>query len=164
MDLQYTIQELEEAKRKGPTAFTEWLKDRIATEAGGTLDVTALHTLSAAQITLWAYYILRDEVMEGGFVQLIVNGWGPFFFRNPFAKAIKLWGISDLSAIIRKAGKRQSRNPVLENPDISDEAFMALFEQYPEFDALDDAFVDQETEFTAAVSDYVYEHTEAFLH
>ena len=36
--------------------------------------------------------MLRDELMDGGFIQLIHNGYGPFFFRNPFDKAVRQWG------------------------------------------------------------------------
>ena len=39
---------------------------------------------------------------------------------------------------------------------------MALFEQYPEFDDLDDAFVEQEENFTRLVARYVEEHPDSF--
>ena len=40
---------------------------------------------------------------------------------------------------------------------------MALFEQYPEFDDLDDAFVENEEEWTALIAHYVDEHLEHFV-
>ena len=46
--------------------------------------------------------------------------------------------------------------------DCTDEAFMALFEQFPEFDALDDIFVENEEEWTECVAQYVDEHIENF--
>ena len=39
---------------------------------------------------------------------------------------------------------------------------MALFEQYPEFDELDDLFVEMEEEVTEKVARYVDEHIENF--
>ena len=41
--------------------------------------------------------------------------------------------------------------------------FMALFEQYPVFDDLDDEFVEEEEDITAAVAHYVDEHLSAFV-
>ena len=39
---------------------------------------------------------------------------------------------------------------------------MALFEQLPEFDDLDDTFIENEEEWTAAIARYVDEHIENF--
>ena len=39
---------------------------------------------------------------------------------------------------------------------------MALFEQLPEFDDLDDTFVENEEEWTGAVAQYIDEHIEQF--
>ena len=39
---------------------------------------------------------------------------------------------------------------------------MALFEQLPEFDDLDDTFVENEEEWTADIAHYVDEHLENF--
>ena len=45
----------------------------------------------------------------------------------------------------------------------TDDDFMALFEQYPVFDDLDDEFVEEEEDITAAVAHYVDEHLSAFV-
>ncbi|MBO7137086.1 MAG: DUF4375 domain-containing protein, partial [Bacteroidaceae bacterium] len=47
--------------------------------------------------------------------------------------------------------------------ECSDEEFMALFEQYPEFDELDDAFIEMEEEVTDIIAHYVDDYLEAFL-
>ena len=47
--------------------------------------------LSPDQITLYAFLTLRQEMSEGGLLQLLYNGYGPFIFENPFAKAMRLW-------------------------------------------------------------------------
>ena len=39
---------------------------------------------------------------------------------------------------------------------------MALFEQYPEFDDLDDTFVEEEEKWTADIAHYIDEHIEKF--
>lgn len=38
--------------------------------------------LNADQMTLVAFKAMHDEVMDGGFVQLIYNGYGPFLFST----------------------------------------------------------------------------------
>ena len=127
------------------------------------LNVQAMQQLSADQITLWGYMILRDELMDGGFVQLIYNGYGPFFFDNPFAKAMRLWGLHDFSKLLYKAKKVYDEHKADLTKDRSDEDFMALFEQYPEFDDLDDEFVEEEENITSAVAYYVDEHMADFV-
>lgn len=127
------------------------------------LNVQAMQQLSADQITLWGYMILRDELMDGGFVQLIYNGYGPFFFDNPFAKAMRLWGLHDFSKLLYKAKKVYDEHKADLTKERSDEDFMALFEQYPEFDDLDDDFVEEEENITSAVAYYVDEHMADFV-
>ena len=127
------------------------------------LNAQAMQQLTADQITLWGYMILRDELMDGGFVQLIYNGYGPFFFDNPFAKAMRLWGLHDFSKLLYKAKKVYDEHKADLTKERSDEDFMALFEQYPEFDDLDDEFVEEEENITSAVAYYVDEHMTDFV-
>ena len=100
--------------------------------------------------------------MDGGFVQLIHNGYGPFIFKNPFDKAIRAWGLADLCSLIRKVHKLYNRFHEEIERECSDEEFMAMFEQMPEFDEFDDRFVENEEEWTALVARYVDEHIGQF--
>ena len=141
----------------------EWInafKQQVGEEE---LNAQAMQQLTADQITLWGYMILRDELMDGGFVQLIYNGYGPFFFDNPFAKAMRLWGLHDFSKLLYKAKKVYDEHKADLTKERSDEDFMALFEQYPEFDDLDDEFVEEEEDITSAVAYYVDEHMTDFV-
>lgn len=62
------------------------LVERLRQSVGGTLNAESMARLSSEQLTLWGYYILREEVMDGGFVQLIYNGYGPFFSSIPLPR------------------------------------------------------------------------------
>jgi len=115
------------------------------------------------QITLWAYSILHEEVMDGGFVQLVYNGYGPFFFDNPFAKAMRLWGLHDFSKLIYKAKKLYDKHKQDLTRERTDEEFMAMFEEYEMFDPLDDEFIENEEETTSLVARYVDEHLTNFV-
>ena len=151
------------AAELGADGFVDAVLDAIKEAAGGKLDADSMGQLSPEQITLWGYFILRDEVMDGGFVQLIYNGYGPFFFDNPFAKARRLWGLHDFSKVLYKAKKLYDVRKRELTRERSDEEFMELFEQNPEFDELDDYFVEEEENITNAVAVYVDEHLDLFV-
>ena len=121
-----------------------------------------MQQLQPDQITLLAYMIFREEVMDGGFVQLIHNGYGPFIFLNPFAKAMRLWGSKDFCNLIYKGRKLFEKYGEELTRECSDEEFMALFEKYPEFDDLDDTFIEMEEEVTETVAHYIDEHLDHF--
>jgi hypothetical protein len=143
-------------------AFVNAFIDAIRQSIGGELNQENIGLLHADQITLLAWDALHQEVMDGGFVQLIHNGYGPFIFKNPFAKAVKLWGMRDLSKLIYSAHTLYEKYGEQIQQDCSDQEFMAMFEQYPEFDDLDDQFVEQEEEWTSMVAHYIDEHIENF--
>ena len=137
--------------------FTNAIYDSI-----GQLTAETMGELNSDQITLLAYQTLRDEVMDGGFVQLIHNGYGPFIFKNPFAKAIKQWGLKDLSKLVYDAHTLYNRYGAEIERDCTDEEFMALYEQYEEFDELDDTFIEIEPEVTSIVAHYIDENLSGF--
>ena len=119
---------------------------------GGELTADTMQKLTPDEITLLAYSILRDQLLEGGFIQLIQNGYGPFIFLNPFAKAMRLWGLKDFSKWIYDARELYERTREnLERPTETDEEFMALYEQYPEWDEFDDEFIEIEPQVTKMV-------------
>ncbi len=135
---------------------------RIKETIGGQLTQETMASLNADQITLLAWDIVHEEVMDGGFVQLIHNGYGPFIFKNPFAKAVRLWGLRDLSKLIYSAHTLYEKHHVLIEQECSDEEFMALYEKVPEFDDVDDDFVENEEEWTEQIAYYVSQHPDMF--
>jgi hypothetical protein len=153
---------LQQAASEGMDAFVEVFVNAINEAIEGQLTTETMSELNSDQITLLAYSILRDEVMDGGFVQLIHNGYGPFIFKNPFAKAIKQWGLRALSKLIYNAHSLYVKFGTEIEKECTDEEFMALFEQYEEFDEMDDAFVENEEDWTNMVAVYIDDHIENF--
>ena len=151
------------AAEQGADGYVGAVLEAIKEAAGGELNADAMERLSPEQLTRWCYFILRDEVMDGGFVQLIYNGYGPFFFDNPFAKAMRLWGLHDFSKVLYKAKKLYDERKLELTRERSDEEFMELFEQNPELDELDDFVVEAEENITNAVAVYVDEHLDLFV-
>ena len=153
---------LQKAATEGMDAFVGAFVVAIKEAIGGELTADTLSELNSDQITLLAWDTLHQEVMDGGFVQLIHNGYGPFIFKNPFAKAVKLWGMRELSKLVYDAHSLYVKYHEQIERDCTDDEFMALFEQFPEFDDLDDEFVEREEEWTEQVAHYIDEHIEKF--
>lgn len=155
--------EIKEAAQEGVGAFVELFAVRTMDAIGGELTADTMSQLTADQITLLAYWTLRREVLEGGFIQLIHNGYGPFIFLNPFAKAMRLWGAHDFSKLVYEGRRLYEKYAEPLTKDCTDEEFMALYEQYEEFDELDDSFIEMEEEVTDLVAHYIDEHLSGFV-
>ena len=153
---------LREAAGEGMDAFVGCFVSATKEVIGGELTAETMAELNSDQVTLLAWDILHEEVMDGGFVQLIHNGYGPFIFKNPLAKALKLWGLRELSKLIYSAHTLYIKYGEQIERDCTDDEFMALFEQFPEFDDLDDTFVEEEENWTADIAHYIDENIERF--
>lgn len=153
---------LQQATLEGMDAFIRVFTDAIHNAIGGELTAENMPELNSDQITLLAWEILHDELMDGGFVQLIHNGLGNFIFKNPFAKALRLWGLRDLSKLIYDGHTLWLKYREEIEKDCSEEEFMALFERYPEFDDLDDKFIENEEAWTEDIAHYIDDHLEKF--
>lgn len=149
---------LASAAAEGMDAFINVVVDAAKEYVGGELTAEAFEILQPDHITLWGYVILRDELCDGGFIQLIHNGYGQFFFLNPFAKAMRLWGLKDFSKFLYRARELYEEHHEAIEGEMTDEEFMALYEQYPQFDDLDDEFIANEEHITTLVAHYLDDH------
>lgn len=64
--------------------------------------------------------------------------------------------------LIRKSHPLYSKYHEAIERDCTDDEFMALFEQFAEFDDFDDAFIENEEMFTSKIAHYIDEHIENF--
>lgn len=154
--------QLREAAEKGMDEFIALFAQTYRQQMGDQFDAESMQQLSADQHTLLAYQILRDELMEGGFCQLIQNGYGAYIFHNPFAKMLRLWGVGELTKIIYAARKIYDAHRADLERERTDEEFMAMYENYEAFDELEEEFIENEELFTATVAAYVDEHLDNF--
>ncbi len=154
---------LRAAAETGEDAFVQVFVDAISDAVGGVLTQENMQQLSPDQITLLGWSYLHEEVMDGGYIQLIHNGFGAFIFRNPFAAAMRNWGLTELYFHIRRAKKPYDRYHERIEEEMSDDDFMALYEQMPEFDNSDDEFIVNEEEWTGMVAEYIDNHIEDFV-
>ncbi|MFA6831482.1 MAG: DMP19 family protein [Bacteroidaceae bacterium] len=157
-----TAEQLEAAGKKGFDAFLQLYYDIYWERLGGSITSESIPRLSGEQHAIISYMILREEVMDGGFIQLIQNGYGGYIFDNPFAKAMRIFGAKDLSKLIYKAKKLYDEHRIVLEKERTDEEFMALYEEFEQFDDLDDEFIIMEQEASMIVSSYIDEHLELF--
>ena len=153
---------LQQAAGEGMDAFIQVFTDTYKEVIGGGLTAETMPLLTGEQHSLLAYQIFRDELMEGGFCQLIQNGYGGYIFANPFAKVMSLWGVGDLSKLVYTAKKIYDAHREDLERERTDDEFMAMYEQYEAFDELEDEFLEKEEEYTALVASYVDEHLDLF--
>jgi len=156
----------DDALRRGAEAgMDEFLKvfvDKYLEVTGGVINAETMPLLNGYQHTLLGYHFFREEVIEGGFVQLIQNGYGPYIFDNPFAKAMRLFGAKEFSKLIYEAKKIYDAHRKDLEKECSDDEFMAMYEQYEAFDDLEEAYMDMEEKVTAQIAEYVDEHLDQF--
>ena len=153
---------LRRAAGEGMDAFIKVFTDAYMEATGGRLTAETMPLLTGEQHTLLAYAIFRDEVMEGGFCQLVQNGYGSYIFGNPFAKAMRLWGVPRLAKLVYAAKKIYDEHREDLERERTDDEFMAMYEQYEAFDDLEDEFLEHEEEMTAQVARYVDDHLPLF--
>ncbi len=154
--------DLMQAAQQGMDEFLQVFVKGIYDAIDGQLTAENMAELNADQITLLAWNVLHEEVMDGGFVQLIHNGYGPFIFKNPFAKAVKLWGLRDLSKFVYNAHTLYLKYREEIEVECDEDEFMAMFERYPEFDDMDDEFVENEEQWTEQIAQYVDDNLQKF--
>ena len=144
--IEITDTALQAAAAEGMDAFLRAFTDKYREALGGDPTAETISRLNGEQHSLLAYRIFRDEVTEGGFGQLIQNGYGAYIFGNPFARVRRLWGAH------REDLERER----------TDEEFMAMYEQYEAFDELEEEFGEMEEEVTETLARYVDGHLELF--
>lgn len=155
-------EEIKTAAKEGMDEFIRVFTSKYRELIGTTWTAESMSLLNGEQHTLLAYEILREELLEGGFCQLIQNGYGNYIFANPFAKAMRLWGLQDFSKLIYKAKKIYDANREDLEKERTDEEFMAMYEQYEVFDELEDTFIEEEEEITSHIAHYIDEHIKDF--
>ena len=154
--------DLRKGAEEGMDAFLKVFTDKYLEVTGGEINSETMPLLNGYQHSLLGYHFFREEVLEGGFVQLIQNGYGPYIFENPFAKAMRLFGAKDFSKLIYDAKNIYEANKADLQKECTDDEFMAMYEQYEAFDDLEEQFMDMEEMVTAKIAEYVDEHLNDF--
>ena len=161
--IQVKDSDLQAAAGEGMDEFLNVLTDAYLAAIGGRLTAETMPLLNGDQHTLLAYRFFTDEMREGGFVQLIQNGYGGYIFGNPFAKALRLYGAKDMAKLIYKAKEIYDAHCEELERETTEEEFNALYVDFEAFDELEEEYFDIEEEQTALIAAYVDEHIHDFV-
>jgi len=130
--------------------------DQLLQQIGGQLTDDNMNMLSVNQHCLLAYRFLRDEVMEGGFIQLIQNGFGPYVLLGPFPMLMKKeWGLKKFGQLLYDVSHEYKKNREELEADKTEEEFMAQYEQFETLNELGDDFLD---DYEEIVTPLIAEH------
>jgi len=160
--IQIKDSDLATAAKKGTDEFLQVFTDAYLEAIGGKLTAESMPLLNGSQHTLLAYRFFSDEMRDGGFVQLIQNGYGGYIFANPFAKAIKQFGAVELAKLIYKAKEIFDRNKTALERETTEEEFNAMYVEFEVFDDLEEMYFDFEEQQTALIAAWVDEHIADF--
>ena len=144
-------------------ALIQSLTDKYLSLTDGVINADTMTLLNGHQHTLLAYRYFCEEVKNGGFVQLIQNGYGTYIFRNPFAKSLKLFGAETLGKLVYKAQEIYFDHAEELEKETTEEQFLSMYVDFEEFDAIEESFYAIEEEQTALISNYVKENLDLFL-
>ncbi len=161
--IQIKNSDLVAAAEKGMDAFLEIIIYACLEDIDGKLTSQSLSQLNGSQNTLLAWHYFTTEMRDGGFVQLIQNGYGGYIFENPFAKAIKQFGATELAKLIYKAKEIYDKNKTALERETTDEEFNALYVEFEVFDDLEEIYFDIEEEQTALIAAYVDKNITDFV-
>lgn len=151
-----------EAAEKGMDEFLKVFSDAYIKVMEDGMTSANMDKLNGYQHTILAFRYFTDEIREGGFIQLIQNGYGGYIFDNPTAKALRQMGARDLSKILYKAKEIYDANKQDLERETTEEEFMAMYEQYEEFDELEEKYMEIEEEQTFIIAQYVDDNIEDF--
>lgn len=145
--------------------FITFVTDAYLDAVGGQLTADNMELLSVEQHALLCYRYMLDEVMEGGFIQLIVNGYGPYVLEGPFPYVVKKeWGMKDFSKLLFEAKKQYNLHKEELLRDMSEEDFMAMYEELDDLNMLGDDFLDDHQEqVSPAVAEMVMKNIEKYV-
>lgn len=150
------------AIEQGMDEFLQVFTDAYLDALGGNLTAENMTLLNGNQHTLLAYRFLTEELNQGGFVQLIQNGYGGYIFGNPTAKALKQFGAAEMAKIIYKAKEIYDANREALERETTEDEFTAMYVDFEVFDELEERYFEIEEQQTALIAAYVDEHIEEF--
>ena len=160
--IQIKDSQLATAAKKGMDEFLQVFTDAYLEAIGGNLTAENMSLLNGSQHTLLAHRFFQDEMRDGGFVQLIQNGYGGYIFSNPFAKAIKQFGAVELSKLVYKAKEIYDPNKTELERETTEEEFNAMYVDFEVFDDLEEMYFEMEERQTSLIAAYVDEHITDF--
>ncbi len=122
----------------------------------------AINDFSDDQHTLLAYNYLYIQVGNGGFLQLIQNGYGLYIFETPFSLNIKKFEVDGLACIVDEA-KKIYEDCKSDMEKLSEDEFNQKYDYYEKkFAPLDARFIDIMDDENEKIKEYVLKNLKSF--
>jgi hypothetical protein len=118
--------------------------------------------MTAEQSVLLAYITMDNEVNNGGFIQLIENGFGSYIFDNHLSDYLREWGAADTADILDQARTIYlAKKNILEKEKTLEE-FARLYQEHPDFEAIESRYYAIADTQRATIRDYISTHIALF--
>lgn len=117
---------------------------------------------SEEQISLLIYSILHDQVYNGGFLQLLFNGYANYIFGSPLSQSLREWGAVIVAEQIESIAQRcLDVSSEMNTEDKTLENLSDSYNKYPEFEAYDKQFYINDG--SAEIKTYISDHLSDFI-
>lgn len=123
-------------------------------------DFNFLDDLSEGQQLLISYDYVRMQVQQGGFIQLIQNGYIGLLPDMP--AWLDMVGASNMAKVIDDALKVYVLNRELLDRQTTVEEFAKLYDELKEFEIIDERFRESDAETVEKIAAYIKAHIEDF--
>ncbi len=124
-------------------------------------DFNFLDDLSEGQQLLISYDYVQMQVLQGGFIQLIQNGYIGLLPAMP--GWLEVVGCHDMAKVIDNVLKVYVLNREALDKQTSVEEFARLYDEFQEFVTLDEEFHRLHPQVFSTLLQYAIHHTEEFL-
>jgi hypothetical protein len=124
-------------------------------------DFSFIETLSPGQELLIRYDYVRMQVLQGGFIQLIQNGYVNLLLSMPLM--LKQVGAVVMGQLLDDVLKVFSLNYEGLSKETSVEEFAKLYEEYTEFEELDARFAQENAATEKAIVAYALRFPDEFI-
>lgn len=124
-------------------------------------DFSFIETLSPGQELLIRYDYVRMQVLQGGFIQLIQNGYVNLLLSMP--QMLKQVGAPLMGQLLDDVLKVFSLNYEGLSKETSVEEFAKLYEEYTEFEELDARFAQENPSTEKAIVAYALRFPDEFI-
>ncbi|WP_276134095.1 DMP19 family protein [Polluticoccus soli] len=123
-------------------------------------DFTFMDELSEGQQLLLSYDYVRMQVLQGGFIQFIQNGYVGLLLNMP--EWLHQLGAAEVSKVIDDVLKVYVLNRELLDKSTTVEEFAMLYQELKEFEQLDDSFQHLDADTVKLLAEYALQHPDLF--
>lgn len=124
-------------------------------------DFTFIETLSPGQELLIRYDYVRMQVLQGGFIQLIQNGYINLLLAMP--QMLLQVGAPEMAQLLDDVLRVYTLNAEDLSKETSVEEFAKLYEEFKEFEGLDARFTEYNPAAEKAIISYALRFPDEFI-